>query len=176
MQESKGRHWWGVMEGGGAHLGLSLPVSSFIRRRSFSWTSGHLCWWAPFSFAGVRFRSQALFSFMGGHLRWWVVIFAFVRGRSPSFVGVCLRSWMVVLLVWSCRLYGVVVRVRFACGSSSSWEVVPLVGCSIGVLVRCWWGVGGGGKLVCGGGELVGCGSRPLVCGRGGSSWLFVVV
>ena len=55
------------------------------------------------------------------------------------------------------------VGVRFICGSLSSWAVMLLMGCSVGVLVGC----GGGGKLVCGGGELVGCGSRPLVCGRG---------
>ena len=63
---------------------------------------------------------------MGVHLCLWAI--AFVRG-------------------WSCHLYGVVVGVQFVCGSSSSQAVMPLVGCSVGVLVGC----GGGGKLVCGG-------------------------
>ena len=96
----------------------------------------------PPSFAGavfVRgrcFRSRALFSFVGGHLRWWVVVFAFVRGRSPSFVG-GRAVGVVVPFVW-CR-GGRLVRL---------WVIVIAGGRAVGG-VQCW---GVGGKLVCGGG------------------------
>ena len=160
MQESKGgRHWWGVMEGGGAHLGSLLPMSAFIRRRSFSCAGSRLHSQAPFSFVGVIFVHGRSPSLVGGGLRRRSWAFTFVRGRSPLFMGG--------------RAVGVIVPFVWCRGrSSSSQAVVPLVGCSGGELVGC----GGGGKLVCGGGELVGCGSRPLVCGGGRSSWPFVVV
>ena len=162
-----------MIEGGGAHLGSSLPVSAFIRRHSFSCAGGRLCSRAPLSFAGVVFvcgRSPSLVGGRRGCLRLCSWAFAFVRGCLPLFVG-GRAVGVVVPFVWcrggrSVRLWVVVIaggRIRL---------VVPLVGCSDGLV-----GCGGGAKLVgCGGGELVGCGSCPLVCGGGGSSWPFVVV
>ena len=125
------------MEGGGAHLGLSLPMSAFIHRQSFLCAGGCLCLQAPFSFVGIVFIHGRSPSLVGGrlHLHLWVFTF----------------SWVVVPLVWLCCLYGIMVGIWFVCGSSSSWAVVLLVGCSVGVLVGCggggklvwWWGVGG---------------------------------
>ena len=160
------------MEGGGAHLGSSLPVSVFHHRRSFSCAGSRLrsqalflfvcvvfvCGGSPWSVSG-RLRScswaftfvcgQASLS-MGGRLCSWG--FVFVGGRLPSFVG----SHAIRVVSWWAFV--------FICGWSSSWVVVPLVGRS-------------GRELVwCGGGELVGCGGQLLVCGGGGSSWPFVVV
>ena len=146
------------MEGGGAHLGSSLPVSVFHRRQSFSCAGGRLRSRAPFSFAGAvfvrvrrfrsrgvalvrgpspwfvgghlwrRFRSRASFSFAGGRLGSWAVVFARVRGPSPSFVGGQLCPWAVAFV------HG---------GSCSlvgdrlhSWAVMPFVWC-----VGNWWGV-----------------------------------
>ena len=107
---------------------------------------------------GCRFRSWAV-TFVGG----W--------SSSPSFMGVRLRSSVVVPFVWCCGGRLVHLWVVIIAGGRIH-SVVPLVGCSGGLV-----GCGGAGKLVgCGGGELVGCGSRPLVCGGGRSLWLFVVV
>ena len=99
------------MEGGGAHLGSSLPVSAFIRRRSFSCAGGHL-------------RSQASFSSVGGHLRWWVVV---------PLVGSCHLYGVVVGRCHrrqSCRWWGAVV--------GCWWGVVVGSWC---VVVGSWWGV-----------------------------------
>ena len=135
------------MEGGGAHLGSSLPVSVFHRRRSFSCAGGHLRSRAPFSFACVvfvrggspwfvgghlwcRFRSCASFSFAGGRLGSWAVVFAHVRGPSPSLVGGHLCSWAVTFVHGgSCSLVGDHLR---------SWAVMPFVWCRG---VGNWWGV-----------------------------------
>ena len=98
------------MEGGGAHLGSSLPVSAFIRRWSFSCAGGRLRSRAPFSFACVIFVRWGSPWFVGLHLGSWAGIFgavfvhvrrfhsrgvALVRGRSSSlvFVGLYLHSW-----------------------------------------------------------------------------------
>ena len=122
------------MEGGGAHLGSSLPVSAFIHRRSFSCAGGRLHSRAPFSFAGVIFIRGPSPSLVGGRLRLRSWVFAFVRGQSPAFVGG--------------RAVGV---------------VMPFVWCGGGVLVGCGGGgklVCGGGELVgCGSRPLV-CGGR----------------
>ena len=40
----RGRYWWGVMEGGRAHLGLLLPMSAFVCRQWFSFAGGHSDW------------------------------------------------------------------------------------------------------------------------------------
>ena len=164
------------MEGGGAHLGLSLTMSGFHRRWSFLCAGDRLHSQVPFSFACVIFVRGGSPWFMGLHLGSWAGIFgavfvrvhhfhsqgvALVRGRSSSLVLVGDRLLL---------MGGHAIRVvswwafMFICGWSSSWVVVPLVGRS-------------GRELVwCGGGELVGCGGQPLVCGGGGSSWPFVVV
>ena len=148
------------MEGGGAHLGSSLPMSVFHRRRLFSCAGGRLRSRVPFSFAGVVFVRRGLFSFAGGRLRSWVVVFvrvrgpsplfvgrhhcpwavAFVHGRSCSLVGDRLRSWAVMRFVWccgrrSCSFVGGHHRGQLCCW----WGAV--VGSWWGVVVGNWWGV-----------------------------------
>ena len=121
------------MEGGGAHLGSSLPVSVFHHRRSFSCAGGHLRLRALFSFAGAvfvcgrRFCLRASFSFAGGRLGSWAVVFVRVRGPSPSFVGGHLRPWAVAFIHGrSCSLVGDRLR---------SWAVMPFV-CGVVVGIR----------------------------------------
>ena len=148
------------MEGGGAHLGSSLPVSIFHGRRLFSCAGGRLRLQAPFSFAGIVFVRGGSFSFVEGRLHSWAVIFICVRGPSPSFVGrhrcpwavafvhghSCLlvgdrlRSWAVMAFVWcgggcSCSFVGGRHRGR----SCHWWGAV--VGSWWGVMVGNWWGV-----------------------------------
>ena len=147
------------MEGGGAHLCLLLPMSAFIHRWSFLCAGGRLHLLVPFSFTGIVFvcgRSPLL---VGGRLRLRSWAFAFIRGRLPLFVGgraVCMVSW------WA---FGSFVGRRHHRWSCRWW----------GAVLGCWWGVVVVGSW-CGGGELVGYGSRPLVCGCGRSLWPFVVV
>ena len=141
----------GVVEGGGAHLGSSLPMSvhvhgrssSFVRVRLRSCAFVFVCGWSS-SFMCVRlcsctfvFVRRLSHLFVGGGIRSWVV--AFVRGRSHLFVGG---------------------RVRVC-----SWAVVTLARC------------GGGGPLAGGGGGCSswpggGCASWP---GGGCSLWPFLV-
>ena len=125
------------MEGGGAHLGSSLPVSVFHCRRSFSCAGGRLRSRAPFSVAGTvfvrvrHFRSRGVAlvrgpspSFVGGHLCLWAV--AFVHGGSCSLVGDRLHSWAVMPFVWCVgNWWGVV---------ASRWCVVV-----VGPRGRSWW-------------------------------------
>ena len=118
----------------------------------------------PPSFAGAVFVHRHCF-------RSWAVTFVGGWSSSPLFMGIRLHSWVIAFVRgWLCRLYGVVVGVWFICGSSSSQVVVPLVGCSVGVLVGC----GGGGKLVCGGGCWWGVVAGHwcvVVAGPCGHSW-----
>ena len=155
------------MEGGGAHLGSSLPVSVFHRRRSFSCTGSRLRLRALFSFAGAvfvrgrRFRSWASFSFaggspwfMGGRLRSCSWAFPFVRGRASSSEGGRLHSWAFVFVggrppsfvgghaicVW-CRGGRSCSFVGGRhCGRSCRWWGT-VVGSWWGVVVGNWWGV-----------------------------------
>ena len=102
-------------------------------------------------------------SFVGSRLRLCSWAFTFVRGQASLSVGGRLRSWAFVFVGGRPPSFvgGHVIRVVswwvfvFICGWSSLWVVVLLVGRS--------------------GGELVGCGGQPLVCGGGGSSWPFVM-
>ena len=152
------------MEGGGAHLCSSLPVSIFNRRQLFSCAGGCLRSQAPFLFVGVVFVHGGSPWFVGGHLRLCLWAFTFVHGQASLSMGVRLCSWVFVFVGGRPPSFvgGHAIRVVswwafvFICGWSSLWAVVPLVGCS--------------------GGELVGCGGQPLVSGGGGSSWPFVVV
>ena len=86
-----------MVEGGGAHLGSSLPVSvhvrgqssSFVRvrRRSYAFVVARA---RSSSLVRVRFRSRVVAFVGGGWLR--SCAFAFVRGRSRSFLGGLERS------------------------------------------------------------------------------------
>ena len=85
-----------MMEGEGAHLGSSLPVSVHVRAQLSSFMCVHLhsCVFCSFSFARSRFRSWAVafirghsHSFVGDHVCLWVVAFVHGRLRSCSFMG-----------------------------------------------------------------------------------------
>ena len=95
---------------GEAHLGSSLPVSAcccpcplVISRVHMSWpVSAHHC---PcpriiahvcLSFPVSARHSLCPFTFVGGRFHSWAWVVAFVRGRSSSFRGVCLRLWSMV--------------------------------------------------------------------------------
>ena len=145
------------MEGGGAHLGLSLTMSVFHHRRSFLCAGGRLRSRVPFSFACIIFVRGGSPWFVGLHLGSWAGIFgavfihvhhfhsqgvALVRGRSSSLVlvGDRLRSWAVMPFVWchgghSCSFVGGRHRGR----SCRWWGAV--VGSWWGVVVGNWWGV-----------------------------------
>ena len=73
------------MEGEGAHLGSSLPMSVHVHARLSSFVCVHLrsCVFHSFSFASSRFRS-------------WAV--AFIHGHSHSFVGGRVCSWVVAFV------------------------------------------------------------------------------
>ena len=138
----------GVVEGGGAHLGSSLPVSIHVHGQTSLFVHIHLhsCMFVFLCrrsslFMGVRLRScmfvfvhRLSHSFVGGGICSWAV--AFVRGWWRSFLSLCICSWAVV------------------------------------TLARC----GGGGPLASGGGCSSwpggGCSSWP---GGGCSSWPFMV-
>ena len=123
------------MEGGGAHLGSSLPMSAFIHRQSFSCAGGRLRSRAPFSFAGVVFVRGRCF-------RSWAVTFVGGWSSSPSFVGVH-------LFMGGCAVGVVVLFVWYHGGHLVClWVIVIMGGRAVGG-VQCW---GVGGKLVCGGG------------------------
>ena len=127
------------MEGGGAHLGSSLPVSVIHCRRLFSCAGGRLRSRPPFSFVGGRLGSWAVVfvrvcgpspSFVGGHLCPWA--FTFIHGHLCSLVGDRLRPWAVMPFVWcrggcSCSCVGGYHRGRLCC-----WW---------GTVVGSWWGV-----------------------------------
>ena len=93
---------------------------------------------------GHRCHSRVSFSFMGGHLRWWVVVFAFVHGCSPSFVGgraVCMVLW------WA---FGSFVGRHHRGQSHSFGRAIGGVQWWVGGVWWCWevgkvwwWGVGG---------------------------------
>ena len=97
----------GAMEGGRAHLGLSLPMSVHIHARSSS-------------FVLVCF-----------HL--WAV--AFICGQWHLFVGsgICLYAFTFIC-GWSCLFMGAVMLVH---GQAHSffWAVMPLAMCGGGLLV-----------------------------------------
>ena len=136
------------MEEGGAHLGLSLPVSVFHHRWSFSCAGSHLHSRAPFSFAGVVFIRGGSPWFMGSRPRSCSWAFTFVHGWASMSMGSRLRSWAFVFVgrrpvmpfVWccggcSCSFVGGRHRGR----SCRWWGAV--VGSWWGVVVGNWWGV-----------------------------------
>ena len=148
------------MEGGGAHLGSSLPVSIFHHRQLFSCAGGHLhsrrcfCSRASFLFVGVVFIRGGSPWFVGSRLHSCSWAFTFIHGRASSSVGSHLRSWAFVFVggrppsfvgghaicVWcrggcSCSFVG-------GChhGRSCHWWGA-VVGSWWGVVVGNWWGV-----------------------------------
>ena len=117
-----------------------MQAAAFIRRRrfrsraSFSFAGGHLGSWAVV-FARVRGPSP---SFVGGHLCPWAV--AFVHGGSCSLVGDRLRSWAVMPFVWCCGGRSC----SFVGGRHRGWSCRwwgAVVGSWWGVVVGNWWGV-----------------------------------
>ena len=104
------------MEGEGAHLGSSLPMSIHVRARSSLFVCGHLC---SCMFIFIRARSICF------HLP----AVAFICGQWHLFMGVHIHSWVVVFVHgWSHSFMGGCVRVH-------SWAVMPLARCGGGGLL-----------------------------------------
>ena len=92
VENKRGREWWGVIEGGGAHLALHcscLWAVVLVCAHSFLFTGSHIRSWA------VAFVCAHLRLFMGSRVCLWV--------QLHLFLSVCVHSGQ------SCHWQGVVV-------------------------------------------------------------------
>ena len=154
----------GVVEGGGAHLGSSLPMSVHIRGQL---SSSHVCLSSLMRICFhsqvvvfIRARSSSLvcvrFHLQAVTFVWGV---AFVRGWSCSFLSICICSWAVVTLA--------------TCGGGGGCSSWPGGGCSLWPGGGCSSWPGGGCSLWPGGG----CSLWPFMVELrgGGVGWLVVI-
>ena len=86
----------GVLEGGGAHLGLLFPASVHVHRQLFSFMGGPVRWWVfihEHSFSWVV-------TFFGGQLgcQWGVTVGVHHCAWLCHWLGGVVHSWWVVVV------------------------------------------------------------------------------